>query len=128
MNILLDTHTAIWFIANDERLPNKSKKLISNPDNGCFVSIATLWKMGIKFSLGKLKLQTELDRVFRIFFETGFQLLPIKPDHIVTNSNLAFHHRDPFDRIIISQAVHENYTIISGDAFFSRYNVIVIWD
>ena len=128
MNILLDTHTAIWFIANDERLPMKSSKLIVNPENDCFISTGTLWEMGIKYSLGKLKLKTDLDRVFQIFFETGFKLLPITPDHIVTNSNLAFHHRDPFDRIIISQAIHENYTIISGDVIFSNYNVKVIWD
>jgi len=102
--------------------------LIVNPENDCFVSTGTLWEMGIKYSLGKLKLKTDLDRVFQIFFETGFQLLPIKPGHIVTNSNLAFHHRDPFDRIIISQAIHENYTIISGDVIFSNYNVKVIWD
>jgi len=128
MNILLDTHTAIWFIANDKRLPRNSRELISNPDNDCLISTATLWEMGIKYSLGKLRLQIELDKVYQIFFETGFQLLPIKPDHIVTNSNLPFHHRDPFDRIIISQAIHENYTIISGDELFSRYDVIVIWD
>lgn len=128
MNILLDTHAAIWFIADNERLPENSKLLISNPDNGCFVSSATLWEMGIKYSLGKLRLQTELDQVFQIFFETGFQLLPIQPEHIVVNSELDFHHRDPFDRFIISQAIHKNYLIISGDELFSKYGVKVIWD
>lgn len=127
MNFLLDTHTAIWFITDDDRLPEKLKTEISKPDNECFVSIATFWEMGIKFSLGKLTLHVELDRIFEIFFETGFQLLSIKPEHIIINSKLDFYHRDPFDRIIISQAIHENFTILSADELFKKYDVSVSW-
>jgi len=128
MNILLDTHAAIWFITNDQKLPVKSKALISNPENSCFVSIATLWEMGIKYSLGKLILHTELDRIFEIFSETGFLLLPIKREHVLLNSTLEYYHRDPFDRIIIAQAMYEKFTILSGDELFEKYDVKLSWE
>lgn len=128
MNLLLDTHTAIWFITDNDKLPRSSKKLIENSDNYCFVSIATLWEMGIKHSLGKLKLKAELKRIFELFFESGLILLPITPDHILTNALLPFYHRDPFDRLIIAQAKREGYSIISKDREFNNYNINVIWN
>jgi PIN domain nuclease of toxin-antitoxin system len=128
MNILLDTHTAIWFITDDQKLPGNCREEISNPGNSCFVSIASLWEMGIKYSIGKLILHTELDKIFEIFFETGFVLLPIKPEHVLVNSNLDFHHRDPFDRIIIAQAISEEFTIFSGDDSFEKYDVKLKWE
>jgi PIN domain nuclease of toxin-antitoxin system len=68
MKLLLDTHTAIWFVTDNKQLPKSSKQLIENPDNHCFISIATLWEMGIKYSLGKLKLKAELNKIFELFF------------------------------------------------------------
>ncbi|MFH5834382.1 type II toxin-antitoxin system VapC family toxin [Halalkalibaculum sp. DA3122] len=128
MNLLVDTHAAIWFITDDEQLPEFSKELIKNPKHNCYVSVATLWEMGIKHSLGKLKLKAELERIFELFFESGFTLLPIIPDHILTNTTLPFHHRDPFDRLIIAQAKREGYALVSKDTEFEEYDVNIIWD
>lgn len=128
MKLLLDTHTAIWFVTDSKELPKSAKQLIENPDNHCFISIATLWEMGIKYSLGKLKLKSELNKIFELFFESGLILIPITPDHILTNTTLPFQHRDPFDRLIISQAKREGYTIITKDVAFENYDVNLVWE
>jgi PIN domain nuclease of toxin-antitoxin system len=128
MNLLLDTHTAIWFITDNKNLPENSKALILDIHNQCFLSIASLWEIGIKYSLGRLTLHTELHQIFEIFIESGFSILPIEPEHIVENSKLKFYHRDPFDRLIISQAIIECYTIISRDKLFKHYDVNLLWD
>lgn len=128
MDILLDTHVVIWFITDDPKLPVASKKFIENPNNNCFVSVATYWEMSIKYSLDRLDLQNSLDRIFEIIEESGFELLPITSSHILTTSKLAFHHRDPFDRMIIGQALHEGMKIMSADAQFENYSSEIIWE
>lgn len=128
MKLLLDTHTAIWFVTDSEFLPEFSKKLIQNADNECYISTATLWEIGIKHSLGKLKLKAELKKIFELFFDSGLSLMPITPDHILTNATLSFHHRDPFDRLIIAQAKREGYSIISKDQEFNNYDINVLWN
>jgi len=127
MDVIVDTHAAIWFITDNKRLPKSSKEIMEDAKNNCYVSIATLWEMGIKYSLGKLKLKAELKRIFELFFESGFLFLPITPDHILTNASLSFHHRDLFDRLIIAQAKREGYALISKDAEFDKYDVNLIW-
>ena len=128
MDILHDTHAAIWFITDDEKLPSVSKSLIENDDNTCYVSIATLWEMGIKYSLGKLELKAELNRIFELFVESGLLILPITPEHILTNTALTFHHHDPFDRLIIAQAKREGLTVVTIDNLFQQYGLNIIWD
>ena len=128
MKLLLDTHTAIWFVTDSKQLPKSAKQLIINPENQCFISVATLWEMGIKYSLGKLKLKAELNKIFELFFDSGLTLLPITPEHILTNTTLPFQHRDPFDRLIIAQCKREGYTIISKDRKFKNYDVNLVWD
>ena len=128
MKLLLETNTAIWFVTDNKQLPKSSKQLIENPENHCFISIATLWEMGIKYSLGKLKLKAELNKIFELFFDSGLILIPITPEHILTNTTLPFLHRDPFDRLIIAQAKREGYTIISKDREFENYEVNLVWD
>jgi len=127
MDVIIDTHAAIWFITDNKRLPEFSKRVIEDPHNHCYISIATLWEMGIKYSLGKLKLKAELERIFELFFESGFLLLPVTPNHILTNTSLSFHHRDPFDRLIIAQAKREGYSLMSKDAEFNKYDINLIW-
>jgi PIN domain nuclease of toxin-antitoxin system len=127
MNVLVDTHAAIWFVTDDERLPEFSQKIIQDYQNTCFLSIATLWEMGIKHSLGKLKLKTELEKIFEIFSESGFLFLPITPEHILTNVSLPFHHRDPFDRLIIAQAKREGYSLLSKDSELEKYDINLVW-
>jgi PIN domain nuclease of toxin-antitoxin system len=128
MNILLDTHAVIWFITEDSKLPLASKRIIENPENNCFVSLATYWEMSIKHSLDRLHLQYPLARIFEIIEESGFELVPITSSHILTVSTLAFHHRDPFDRMLIGQAINEGMKIMSKDDQFGKYPSEIIWE
>lgn len=115
MELLLDTHTLLWFINGDEQLPPKSIQLIKNLENKCFVSIASVWKIALKISLGKLDLNGGFNEISKIMKLYDIELLPITFEHIQTLLKLKFHHRDPFDRIIISQGIVEKMTIISKD-------------
>ncbi len=127
MNLLIDTHALIWFITDNQRLPNETKSIIENNKNKCYVSIATFWEIGIKNSIGRLELNTDLKTIFQIIDETGFEILPITTNHILINADLDFHHQDPFDRIIIAQSLSENMTIITKDHQFQNYDMPIIW-
>ena len=128
MNLLIDTHALIWFITDNDKLPLKTKQIIENNENNCYVSIATYWEIGIKKSIGRLDLHSDLETIFQIINETGFETLPITTNQILRNANLEFHHQDPFDRIIIAQSLIENMTIITKDSQFENYNVPIIWE
>jgi len=128
MEVVLDTHALIWFINGDNQLPDKSVKLICNLDTKCYVSIASIWEIAIKLSLGKLDLAGGLDEVSKIMNRFEIDLLPITFEHLQKLLTLEFHHRDPFDRIIISQGLTEEFTIITKDENFKKYNVKIIWD
>jgi PIN domain nuclease of toxin-antitoxin system len=128
MNLLIDTHAVIWFITEDSKLPLKTKKIIENTENNCFVSIATYWEIAIKHSLGRLNLDSELENIFRIIEKTGFEILPITTNQILINAGLPHHHQDPFDRIIIAQAIQDDLKIVSTDGQFKNYQVSLIWE
>jgi len=128
MRYLLDTHSLIWFLAGDERLSLNARKIIENEENIIFISIASLWEISIKSSLGKL----ELIKPFEILFpqqlqENEIEIIGIKVEHLIVLSKLPFHHRDPFDRLIIAQAMVENVAIISKDSLFALYEVQLLW-
>ena len=128
MAYLLDTHTFLWFITNDPQLSNKSKKIIENPDTNVFVSIASIWEIAIKYSLGKLELSGPLEGLKEQMELNGFELLSISFDHTWQLSKLPHHHGDPFDRIIIAQAIAENFTVIGKDKNFPKYeNLMLLW-
>ena len=128
MNYLLDTHAVIWFITDNSVLPANSKISIQNPRNNCFVSLASLWEMAIKYSIGKLQLTSDLEALFSIIEKSGLSTLPISKKHIITSSKLELHHRDPFDRLIIAQAQAEDLSIITRDPQFEKYNIKIIWE
>lgn len=128
MDLLLDTHALIWFINGDEQLPDKSIKLIRNIDIKCFISIASIWKIAIKLSLGKLDLNGGFDEISRIMRRYEIELLPITFEHIQKLLTLDFHHRDPFDRIIISQGLVEKLTVVTKDENFLKYNIKLLWN
>lgn len=128
MDLLLDTHTLIWFMNGDIQLPDKSVSLIKDLNTKCYVSIATIWEIAIKISLGKLDLNGGFEDISELMNRYEIELLPIAFEHIQTLLKLDFHHRDPFDRIIISQGIVENLVIVSKDANFSKYNVKIIWN
>jgi PIN domain nuclease of toxin-antitoxin system len=127
MKYLLDTHTALWLLADQKKLSKRTRSILENLDNPCYVSIASLWEISIKYSLGKLELQLSVNELEDALEENEIYILPIRGQHIHRISRLKFHHRDPFDRMIIAQAMEENLSIISMDGHFEKYKVRVIW-
>jgi len=123
MNLLIDTHALIRVITEDDQLPSKVKELIEDTTNTCSVSIASLWEIGIKYSLGKLDLKADLKKIFEVIEQSGLTLLPVTTTHILTNTALDFHHRGPFDRLIIAQTKSKGLRLISKDCVFKDYNI-----
>ena len=128
MRILIDTQAFIWFVENDKQLPTMIKKELEDFDNSLIISIASLWEMTIKISLGKLHLGCDIEEMIDKVYRNGFELLPILPEHIIKLSTLDYFHIDPFDRIIISQGLSENMVIISSDKVFDDYGVRRKWN
>lgn len=128
MQLILDTHTVLWFITDDPKLNPNAKRLIENIENVCFVSIVSYWEIAIKFSLGRLQLAGELDNIFQIIQDSGFELLPITTSHILCLTTLPHYHNDPFDRMIIAQALSENLTVVGVDNQFPKYGVGIFWE
>ena len=127
MVYLLDTHTFLWFLEGSDQLSNKVKGEIKDIKNSCFISIASLWEIAIKSSLGKLNLKFPFENLTSYLTTNAIEILPVTFDHIKELKNLDFHHRDPFDRLIIAQAIKENLTILSRDSNFFRYPVKIVW-
>ena len=128
MNLLLDTHTFLWFFDGNTRLSNKAKKAIENTENNKFISIASIWEVAIKLNIGKLNLEINLEDLKKEIARNNFEILPLDFEHINGLSKLELIHRDPFDRIIISQAISEDYTIISKDSNFQLYSDLkLLW-
>jgi PIN domain nuclease of toxin-antitoxin system len=127
MRILLDTQAFIWFVENDKQLPSKIKMDLEDSDNTIIISIASLWEMTIKMTLDKLHLGCDIEEMIDKVYRNGFEILPILPEHIIKLSTLEYFHRDPFDRIIISQGLRENITIVSSDKVFDEYGVERKW-
>jgi PIN domain nuclease of toxin-antitoxin system len=128
MNYLLDTHTFLWFLEGNNTLSSKARIIIENADNTIYVSIASIWEIAIKISTSKLKLIVNLEEVKTEIVKNNFEILPLDFEHIIELTNLEQIHKDPFDRIIISQAISEKCTIVSKDSNFVFYNnVNVLW-
>ena len=127
MNLLLDTHTYIWFSANKPELSSTVKRLVEDSENTSYISIASLWEMSIKISLGKLVIDKGFKEVIKDLSESGIEILPISFDHVLKSSTLPFYHRDPFDRIIIAQSICEGMKLLSADEIFDKYIVDRTW-
>lgn len=127
MRLLLDSHTFLWWVKDDPALRRWARAAIADADNECFLSHASIWEMAIKASLGKLKLPSKAERFAGEHCEAnGFHLLPITLAHVASIEGLPFHHRDPFDRLLVAQARHEAMTLVSRDASLRAYGVSVI--
>jgi PIN domain nuclease of toxin-antitoxin system len=127
MKLLLDTHTFLWFINDDPRLSAKAKALLES-EADVLLSIASLWEIAIKTSLGKLSLPDAYDQFIpQQVTLNDFELLPIDISHLSMVSTLPFHHRDPFDRLLVEQSMVEKVPIVSADSIFKRYAVAQIW-
>jgi PIN domain nuclease of toxin-antitoxin system len=127
MNYLLDTHELIWFLNGDKQISTKARKAIESDKANNFISIASIWEIGIKISLNRLSMNIEFSQLGEEIQNNGFEILPISFQDISTITSLPFHHRDPFDRLIISQAINANLTIVSKDEFFPNYDVKLLW-
>jgi len=127
MNLLLDTHIFLWFVNDDPRLSNSLKDLIESENDLSFLSVASLWEMSIKYNLGKLTLAPSYEEfIEREVLQSSIILLNIRLEHLKINASLPFHHRDPFDRIIIAQSLAESIPIVTVDSAFSQYSVTLI--
>lgn len=124
MKYLMDTHIVLWMSLADKSLSKSIKKVIETEENEIFMSMASIWELGIKISLKKLVLPFPLkDFIQDEIIDNGFGLLPIKKEHIFSLETLPFHHRDPFDRLLISQAKVEAYTVLTADKIFKKYKI-----
>lgn len=128
MRLLLDTHTLLWFALGDRQLSATALSAINDPTNEKLVSPATFWEIAIKVSLGKLLLhQRYEDFIDRAVPQNGFVILPIEPRHTAALVTLPFHHRDPFDRLLVAQSLVEGVSIVSADAVLDSYGVTRVW-
>ena len=128
MKYLLDTHTLLWFLKGDKKLSDKARQLIDSPRNSKFLSIVSLWEIAVKVSLGKLVLEKPFERLFpeQLHFNR-IKVLDITVDSLIKLTTLPFHHRYPFDRLIIAQALVEELPIIGADAAFDAYGISREW-
>lgn len=124
MNLLLDTHALLWWLADDAALTVNARAAIGDRSNGIYVSAASAWEISIKKALGKLEAPDDLDAAL---IANHFQSLPITIRHGTSAGQLPRHHDDPFDRMLIAQAQAEQLTLVTHDAMFRPYGVPIIW-
>jgi PIN domain nuclease of toxin-antitoxin system len=128
VDLLLDTHAYLWFIAGSDALSLTGRSVIEDQKNRKFISTGSLWEITIKHGLGKLDLKSGLQRVLSDHIaNNGFEVLPIATNHLMGLHSLPDHHRDPFDRLLIAQAQTEHMVLLSKDTKFSAYDVQTIW-
>lgn len=128
MRLLLDTHTFLWWVAADSKLSRRAKAAIAKSSNECLVSVASGWEIAIKASLGQLRVEGALDRFLpEQLAENGFQPLAIDFRHTARVARLPFHHRDPFDRLLVAQAIEEELAVVTADPVFAQYGVKRVW-
>lgn len=128
MRALLDTHAFLWFITDNPQLSSTALGFIEDLDNEIYVSTACLWEVAIKSSIGKLNLSRPFGELIPVQLrQNQFLVLNIKADHLARLIELPFHHRDPFDRLLIAQSMVEDLPIVSRDGAFPEYSVDCIW-
>ncbi|MEX2444127.1 MAG: type II toxin-antitoxin system VapC family toxin [Alkalispirochaeta sp.] len=125
MNILLDTNAFLWILSDDRRLSDSARDVFLSPENRMWFSIAGLWEVFIKLRLGKLKLETSDPQAFFTaqLHENSVGILGITMEHVAGTLKLPMIHKDPFDRLMVSQSLHEKMPVLSSDAVFSEYGV-----
>ncbi|MEZ4705709.1 MAG: type II toxin-antitoxin system VapC family toxin [Caldilineaceae bacterium] len=122
MNLLLDLHIFLWLASEPQRLPAAIVAAVTSPDNSCYLSIVSVWELQIKVGTGKLKLPIPIQQFVTINRAMNqIDSLSLTESHIWTLGGLPSHHRDPFDRILIAQAITEGWTVATVDRIFTRY-------
>ncbi len=128
MTFLLDTHAFLWFALRDARLSKTGSLLISDPGNRLLLSPASYWEIAIKISLGRYELNDDFGLFMREqIVENVLDILPITLEHAAVVATLPFHHRDPFDRLLVAQAIAEQIAILSCDTALDAYPVSRVW-
>jgi PIN domain nuclease of toxin-antitoxin system len=130
MNILLDTHTFIWWTSDRDRLPKPLMEAIRQPANAVYLSVASSWEAMIKLGLGKLRLEEDWNKIIdREIRGNALRILPVKLEHTYSLARLPPLHRDPFDRMLIAQAIAEGFTLATMDPLVNQYPLVsIIWD
>ncbi|MBN1945505.1 MAG: type II toxin-antitoxin system VapC family toxin [Bradymonadales bacterium] len=123
MRLLLDTHILLWSLGAPERLPSALREAIESPENEVFVSAASLWEIAIKQTSGRVDLVVQPDEILAVLPEVGFQELPVRAVHAVGVAHLPPLHRDPFDRLLVAQALAEPLVLVTRDRMLSGYPV-----
>jgi len=121
MRVLLDTHALLWWLSDDPRLGQRSRKAIAAAESDILVSAASLWEIVLKLRIGKL--EADFGAIERAIVRDGFRRLPIAPAHLTTLASLPRHHRDPFDGLLIAQALSEDAVLMSDNRTMARYRV-----
>lgn len=125
MRCLLDTQAVIWMLENDPKLSENAPLVIKDAQNELYASIVSLWEMTIKRSLGKLNIKPSLDNIQQELWRIQIPILPVEVSHLKKLQSLPYHHKDPFDRLLISQSLTES--LISSDGEFDKYEIKVLW-
>ena len=127
MNLLLDTHIFIWLQIALGNISPQRIQILKNNQNALFLSLASIWEMQIKIQNRKFSFPKSLSDIIKEQQTVNnLQILPIAAEHIYELDNLPFHHKDPFDRLLIAQAIVENYTLVTDDANFSAYPIKIL--
>lgn len=126
MNLLLDTHVALWAITDSPKLLQKARELIASPKTTVWVSAANIWEIAIKHSLGRGDMPVSSQDAMRYFRESGYRFLPVEAEHASAVEALPAHHQDPFDRILVAQALVEPMRLITHDPLVALYSDTII--
>jgi PIN domain nuclease of toxin-antitoxin system len=128
VRLLLDTHALLWFYLGDPQLSAAARLAIEDASNAKLVSPASYWELAIKISLGKYILSESYDDFIQhAIVDNGFVILPVMPQHTSTLISLAYHHRDPFDRLLVAQAIVESIPLVSADPVLDLYPITRLW-
>ncbi|HEV7660988.1 MAG TPA: type II toxin-antitoxin system VapC family toxin [Allosphingosinicella sp.] len=126
MRLLLDTHIALWAVTGDSRLSARARDLIEDPDNHSFVSVVTIWEIAIKHVLRRDEMPVAPARALELFQIASYAILPVEPGHAVAIADLPRHHSDPFDRMLVAQAMIEPLKLLTRDKKLAAYGSIIL--
>ncbi len=127
MKILFDTHSFIWWGSEPERLSSTARQVLDDSDHEFVLSVISVWDILIKQMSGKLSLRIPLPDILSLCDRAGLTILPVELHHVLVLESLPSHHRDPFDRLLIAQAVADELTVLTADKVFSEYPIQVVW-
>lgn len=126
MKLLFDTHVLLWAAASPQRISRKVRMLIENRENALIFSAASIWEIVIKRTLGRRDFRVDPQRVRRRLIENGYDELPIGGEHVLRVASLPAVHRDPFDRLLVAQAIHEGLVLVTADRALAQYPASVV--